>query len=431
MSKSPVTRSAQEAMEAIRSGQRIFVHGSACTPHILLEALAARASELKEVRWCAISTQGDMPLVRPEVCASFPIDALFVSTNIRQALNQGHGSYIPIFLSEIGQLFRSGRLPLDHALIQVSPPDAHGYCSLGPSVDVARAALESAAKVTALVNPHMPRTWGDGIVHVSAIDQMVWGEQELPTLDYSARAEARDTQLAEHVAGLIPDGATLQLGIGCIPNAVCLALRHHKDLGIHTEMMSDGLLPLIASGVVSNANKRKHPGKSVAAFAMGTRKLYDFLDDNPGVALLEASYVNDTGVIRQNPKVAAVNSAMALDLMGQAAAEALGPNQYSGVGGQMDFLRGASLSHEGKPILAMRSTTTDGRSKISVCLPQGSPVTTTRAHMHYVVTEFGTVDLFGLSVEERAQALIGLAHPNHRDALANDWERWMRTGKAD
>ena len=429
MPKSPITCTALEAMEAIRSGDRIFVHGSACTPHILLEALAARASELKEVRWCAISTQGSMPLVRPEVRASFPIDALFVSANIRQALNQGQGSYIPIFLSEIGQLFRSGRLPLDHALIQVSPPDAHGYCSLGPSVDVARAALESAGKVTALVNPRMPRVWGDGIVHVSALDQMVWGEQELPTLDYSERAEARDTQLAEHVAALIPDGATLQLGIGCIPNAVCLALRHHKDLGIHTEMMSDGLLPLIASGVVSNANKRKHPGKSVAAFAMGTRKLYDFLDNNPGVALLEASYVNDTGVIRQNPKVAAVNSAMAVDLMGQAAAEALGPNQYSGVGGQMDFLRGASLSHEGKPILALRSTTGEGRSKITVCLPQGTPVTTTRAHMHYVVTEYGAVDLFGRSVQERAQALIGIAHPEHRDSLANDWERWMRTGK--
>ncbi|MCC5926453.1 MAG: acetyl-CoA hydrolase/transferase family protein [Bacteroidetes bacterium] len=420
--------SAEEAVKTIQSNQRVFLHGSASTPVYLMNALAQRADELRNVELVNITTMGESELFKPEYEKSFFFNALFVSANLRGIIREGRGDYVPVFLSEISRLFERGYLPLDAAFLQVSPPDAHGYCSLGTSVDVARSAVRSAAYVVAQVNKFIPRTHGDGIVHISEIDALVAYDSPLPELNYGESLSDADMRIGKYIAGIIDDGATLQMGIGSIPDAVLRCLDNHRDLGVHTEMFSEGLIPLIESGVVNNRNKRKHPGKVVTSFATGTRKLYDFVNDNPLFAFLEAAYVNDTAVIRQHPKVTAINSAIEIDITGQVCADSIGTMHFSGVGGQMDFIRGASLSDGGKPIIALQSTTPRGVSKITPFLKKGAGVVTTRAHVQYVVTEYGVVNLYGKSLLQRARLLRDIAHPDHREALDRAiFERWKRT----
>ncbi len=407
----------EAALAPIGSGNRIFVQGSAATPLVLLEGLVARHQELKKVELLSISTFGSLKIAEPVYRDSFFFNTLFVSANLRQAVNEGRGDYIPIFLSEIHRLFESGLLPLDVAFIHVSPPDAHGYCSLGTSVDVSRAAVTAAKYVVAQVNPQMPRTHGDGMVHVREIHALVACDVPLPEVAYGEKMGPNERRIGELCAELTPDRATLQMGIGAIPDAFLSCLHNHKDLGVHTEMFSDGLLPLLELGVVTNQFKKKHRGKVVSAFAAGSRKLYDYIHDNPQFNFLAASYVNDSSIIRQNKNVVAVNSAIEIDLYGQVCADSIGPYQYSGVGGQMDFIRGASLSEGGVPIIALCSATKRGASKIVPQLQPGSAVVTTRAHVHYVVTEYGVAHLYGKNLRQRAEALRNIAHPDHREAL--------------
>ncbi|MBK7754234.1 MAG: acetyl-CoA hydrolase/transferase family protein [Flavobacteriales bacterium] len=408
---------AAEAVAAITAGQRVFLHGSAATPRVLVNALLARAGELRDVELVSISTLGALDLDRPDVQRAFFINSLFVSQNVREVVNGPGGDYVPVFLSEIPRLFDRKVLPLDVALVHLSPPDRHGFCSLGVSVDVARAAVRNARVVIAQINARMPRTHGEGQVHIDRLNAFVEVDEPLPEVDYAGRIGEREHRIGAHCAGLIEDGATLQLGIGAIPDAVLGALHGHKDLGVHTEMCSNGIVDLIERGVITNRLKRKHPGRVVTSFAIGTRKLYDHIDDNPQFAFLDAQYVNDGHVIRSNPKATAINSAIEIDLTGQVCSDSIGSYQYSGVGGQMDFMRGAALSEGGKPIIAMASTTGDGASKIVPFLRQGAGVVTTRAHVHYVVTEFGVAYLYGRNLRQRAEALTAIAHPHHREAL--------------
>lgn len=409
--------SAADAVKVINSGDRVFIHGIAAAPARLIEAMTLRSDELRGVEIVHLHTEGPAPYADSQYADSFRVNAFFVGSNVRQAIREGRGDYVPIFLSEIPALFRRNVLGLDVALIHVSPPDRHGFCSLGVSVDITRAAIESAKHVIAQVNPHMPRTLGDSLVRVSDIDTFVEVDEPLPEAPIPAVTDV-DREIGRHVAGLIEDGATLQMGIGAIPNAVLAALTSHRDLGIHTEMFADGLIDLVDSGVVNGIRKAKHPGKIVAGFVMGTQRLYDFVDDNPQVLMLDIAYVNDTAVIRRNPKVTAINSAVEVDLTGQICADSIGIIQYSGVGGQMDFIRGASLSEGGKPIIALPSTTSRGESKIAAFLKEGAGVVTTRAHVHYIVTEHGVAYLYGKNLRQRADELIRIAHPDHRETLS-------------
>lgn len=408
---------AQQALSLVKPGDRVFVHGSAATPLTLLQALFGRASELRDVELISISTLGDIGMDKPGVQEAFFINSLFVSANVRQVVNTAHGDYVPVFLSEIPRLFDRGIMPIDVALVHVSPPDRHGLCSLGVSVDVARAAVRNARTIIAQVNPNMPRTHGEGHIHRSRFAAMVEVDDALPEVDYSTRIGDCERAIAMRCAELIEDGSTLQMGIGAIPDAILGALSGHKDLGIHTEMCSNGIMPLLEQGVITNRFKKKHPGRVVTSFALGTRQLYDLFHDNPEFAFLDAQYVNDGKVIRDNPKVVAINSAIEMDLTGQVCADSIGTWQYSGVGGQMDFMRGAALSPGGKPIIAMASTTGKGVSKIVPYLKEGAGVVTTRAHMHWVVSEYGTAYLYGKNLRQRAEALIAIAHPDHREAL--------------
>ncbi|KIC95132.1 acetyl-CoA hydrolase/transferase family protein [Flavihumibacter solisilvae] len=417
MTREPNYISAAEAVKVISSNNRVFIHGSASTPVSLVEALHSRHKELEKVEMVSITNIGDLDFDNPEYKKSFFFNSLFVSANTRSVSNSVDGDYVPIFLSEIPRLFRNNILPIDVALIQVSPPDMHGYCSLGTSVDIARAAVDTAKVVIAMVNPRMPRTHGDGFLHVNRISSMVWEERELPEVDYSAKVNDAVRQIGKNVASLIEDGATLQMGIGSIPDQVLQNLHGHKDLGIHTEMLSDGVLPLLENGVINNRKKKLNVGRSVTGFMLGTRKLYDFVHDNPTVRVMDISYVNDTSIIRQNPKATAINSAIEIDITGQVCADSMGTYQYSGIGGQMDFIRGASLSAGGKPIIALQSVTSKGHTRIVPFLKQGAGVVTTRGHVHWVVTEFGLVNLFGMNLKQRGRALISIAHPDHRESL--------------
>ncbi len=419
-------QSAETAVGAVKSGDRVFIQGGAATPAALIQALLQRKSELNNVELVSITTLGD-DLFSPEsVGDSFFINSLFVSKNVRKVINTEHGEYVPVFLSEIPLLFRNSILPVDVALIHVSPPDQHGYCSLGTSVDIVRSALQNARHIIAQVNSKMPRTHGDGIIHVSEIHTMVEIDMPLPEVNYSVKTDETSLQIGKHIAGLIDDGATLQMGIGAIPDAVLTCLTHHKDLGIHTEMFSDGVVPLVHSGVITNRYKENHRGKIVTSFVVGTKQVYDFVHDNPLVSFLDIDYVNDTHVIRKNPKMVAINSAIEIDITGQVCSDSIGTYQYSGVGGQMDFMRGAALSPGGKPIIALKSSTKEGFSKIVPFLKKGAGIVTTRAHVHYVVTEYGVVNLFGKNLQQRAKALRDIAHPDHREDI--DREIFQRFG---
>lgn len=408
--------SASEAVKIIKSGDRVFIHGVAAAPQTLIRAMTDRADEIKDVEIVHLHTEGSAPYADPEYFDSFRVNAFFVGSNVRRAVNDGRADYIPVFLSEIPALFRKRVLPLNIALINVSPPDRHGFCSLGVSVDIARAAVECADHVIAQINPQMPRTLGDSLVPYADLDSVV--EVDEPLLEAIPPVLTDiDRAIGRNIANMIEDGATLQMGIGSIPNAVLASLGDHQRLGIHTEMFSDGLIDLVESGVVTGEEKRNHPGKVVAGFVMGTRRVYDFIDDNPQVLMLDITYVNDTAVIRRNPKATAINSAIEVDLTGQVCADSIGTRQYSGVGGQMDFIRGASLSEGGKPIIAFPSTTNRGESKIVAFLKEGAGVVSTRAHVHYIVTEYGIANLYGKNLRQRASELIKIAHPDHRETL--------------
>ena len=411
--------SAAEAVSHVRSGDRIFFQGAAMTPNVLIEALVERYNELKEVEIFQIHTEGRARYTKEPYRKAFYVNSCFAAGNVRDTINSEYGAYIPIFLSEIHLLFRKNILPLDVAFIQVSPPDKHGYCSLGVSVDITLPAIQTAKKVIAQINPQVPRTHGDGIIHVSRIFAATEVNTPIHSHDPEAPSEI-EKQIGKHVAELIEDGATLQMGIGGIPNVVLNNLMNHKRLGIHTEMFSDGILPLIEKGIITGEEKEVKTGKIVTCFALGSQKLYDFIDDNPVVHFKEAAYTNDTAVIRKNPKVTAINSAIEIDLTGQVCADTIGNYQYSGVGGQMDFIRGASLSEGGKAIIAMPSVTNKGLSKIVPYLREGAGVTTTRAHVHYIATEYGVVNLYGKNLKQRAKALISIAHPNHREMLEKE-----------
>jgi acyl-CoA hydrolase len=413
--------SAEEAVKKIKSGDRVFLHGSAATPVHLIKALQQRHAELKNVELVSITTLGDVDFDDVVYQQSFFFNSLFVSANNRKVVNSDHGDYVPVFLSQIPQLFKEDFLPIDVAMIQVSAPDMHGFCTLGTSVDIALAAVQTARYIIAQVNPRMPRTHGDGFINIKKIDALVFHEAELPEVDYSAKTNNSITTIGENVASLIEDGATLQLGIGSIPDQVLKNLIHHKNLGIHTEMLSDGVIPLIQNGVINNSRKKLNKGRSVTGFMAGTRKLYDFVNDNPEIRVMDISYVNDTSVIRQNPRVTAINSAIEIDLTGQVCADSIGTYQFSGIGGQMDFMRGASLSKGGKPIIAMPSTTSKGLSRIVPFLKEGAGVVTTRGHVHWVITEYGIVNLFGKSLKQRAKSLISIADPDHREPLSESF----------
>lgn len=409
-----------EAVRCISSGQRVFVHGGAATPVTLLNALYSRRAELENVELIHIHLEGSVPHTSNEFKKSFKVTNLFIGSNVRDTLDYESNDYLPCFLSEMPQLFRLKKRPIDVALIHVSPPDSHGYCSLGTSVDIARAAVDSANTIIAQINPNMPRVHGDGFIHLSKIHSATSVNEPLAEIVISPAGEI-EKKIGVHVAALIEDGATLQIGIGKIPNAVLAALTQHKHLGVHTEVWSDPLLPLIEKGIVDNSRKSIHPGKTVSAFVVGTRKLYHYIHDNPSVVQLDIAYVNKPEIIARNDKVVAINSAVEIDLSGQVCADSIGYKMISGVGGQMDFMRGASLSKGGKAIIALASCTQQGESKIVAVLRKGAGVVTTRAHVHYVVTEYGTADLFGKTLRERAKALIQIAHPQAREQLEMQW----------
>lgn len=424
-----------EAVQVVESGNRVFVQGACSTPTPLLEALVARGDELRDVELTHMHTYGPTPYTDACWAGHFMLRALFVGENVRNAANVGRASYTPIFLSDIPALFQpGGSLPVDVALVQVTPPDAHGYCSLGPSVDVTRAAVDNARHVVALMNPAVPRTHGDSFVHISQIERAVrW---DAPIYEIERREpNAAQLQIGRHVAGLVEDGATLQLGIGAIPDAVLQALADRRDLGVHTEMFSDGVLDLVERGTITGARKPLDRGKIIASFVVGTRRLLDFIDDNPMVELHPTDYTNDTRIIRQFEHMVAVNSAIQVDLTGQICAESIGTRLYSGVGGQMDFLRGAALARRGRPIIALPATARaplhaeDDEafyplapvgglvSRIVPVLTPGAAVTTSRAHVHYVVTEYGVAALHGRDLAERSHALIAVAAPQFREPL--------------
>lgn len=411
--------SAQDALKFVNSGSHVFVQTAAATPQQLVKALAARAGELRHVKIHSIHTEGDVSYAHPDLSESFEIHSYFNGPNLRKLRGNVNPTYVPCFLSEIPALFYSGAVPLDVALIQVSKPDSHGMCSLGPSVDVSLSAVRTAKMVIAQVNPQMPRTFGDAQIEFSRIHYAVEVDEPL-YMKTPAKLGETELKIGKNIASLIEDGSTLQMGIGAIPDAALKALGSHKDLGIHTEMFSDCLVDLYETGAVTNKMKARLAGKIVSSFVIGSEKVYKFIDDNPLVMMMDTTFTNDTHIIRQNPKVVAINSAVEVDLTGQVCADSIGSRIYSGVGGQMDFMRGAALSKGGKPIIALPSTTSNGRSKITGFLQRGAGVTTTRAHVHYVVTEYGIAYLHGKTIAERCKALIDIAAPEFREALEKE-----------
>jgi acyl-CoA hydrolase len=416
--------SAEEAVKVVKSGDRVYVQAAAATPTVLTKALSARHAELRNVEICHLHTEGEAPYANPELAESFHVNSFFIGANVRHTLKAGNGSYTPVFLSELPHLFRKRVLELDVVFIQVSPPDKHGYCSLGVSVEAAVAAIENAKIVVAQVNKQMPRTFGDGILHVSEIDYLV--EVDVPLHAHEVKPfTPEEEKIGEYVASLIEDKSTLQMGIGSIPNAALSKLTHHKDLGLHTEMFSDGVIDLIEKDIINCNYKGTTRGRVLATFLMGSKRLYDFVDDNPFIELKESSAVNDTARIRRNPKMVAINSAIEVDLTGQVCADSIGSKMYSGVGGQMDFIRGASLSPGGKAIIALPSVTKRGESRIVPFLKQGAGVVTTRSHVQYIITEYGIADLYGKTLKQRAAALVNIAHPDHREAIDRSYYEFV------
>ena len=415
--------SPREAVALVRSGQQLFVQGGAATPSVLLNALVERAPELDDVRVLHFHTEGPAPHLAPEMAGHFRHKALFIGANARAAVNEGRAEYIPVFLSDVPDLFTSGTLPLDAVLINVTRPDPHGFCSLSTSVDATLAAVRAAKVVIAQLNDRVPRTLGDTFVHVSKIDFAT--EVSQPPYEYAEPSLGEvERRIGEHVAELVADGATLQLGIGAIPAATALALRDKRDLGVHTEMFTDPVVDLVEAGAITGARKEINRGKIVSAFVMGTARLYRFVNDNPMVELRPVDYTNDTAIIRRFTRMVSINSAIEVDLTGQVVADSIGPRFYSGVGGQMDFVRGASLATEGRAIIALPATAAQGTvSRITPFLKEGAGVVTTRAHARTVVTEFGVAELHGRSIAERARALIEIAHPDFRDELVHEAKR--------
>lgn len=412
------TVTAEEAVKVIKSGDRIHLSSVAVTPHALIRAMVERGrnKEFENVRIQHIHTEGPAPYAEAEFEGIFQLESFFVGANVRKATQAGYADYIPVFLSETQKLIRQGYLKVNVAMVQVSPPDKHGYVSLGTSVDATLAAIENADVVIAQVNKFVPRAWGDAMISIKEIDYFVEHDEQL-YIHNNAPLSETERAIGRNVAALVEDGACLQMGIGGIPNAVLAELGNHKDLGVHTEMFSDGILPLVEKGVVNGKRKQIDKGKMVASFLMGSQALYDFIDDNPEVAMMDVGHTNGIQVIRKNHKVTAINSALSVDITGQVCADSIGTTHYSGVGGQIDFIRGAGHSEGGKPIIAMPSVTSKGVSKISPTLMEGAGVVTTRSNMHWLVTEYGAINLYGKTLQDRARAIISVAHPDHREML--------------
>ncbi|WP_298895910.1 acetyl-CoA hydrolase/transferase C-terminal domain-containing protein [uncultured Psychroserpens sp.] len=419
---------AEEAVKVIKSNSRVYIQAAAAAPQTLIKAMTARYEELENVEICQLHTEGEAPYADPELSKSFHVNSFFIGKNVRHTLKAGNGSYTPVFLSELPLLFKRNIIDLDVALIHVSVPDRHGYCSLGVSVEATLAAIDNATYVIAQINTQMPRTHGAGIIHVSEVDYFVESDEPLPIHHMSEPSEI-ENRIGSYVANLIEDRSTLQMGIGSIPNAVLSRLTDHKDLGLHTEMFSDGVIDLILNDVINGNYKEINRGRALTTFLMGSKRLYDYVDDNPFVEMRASNYTNDVSIIKQNPKMVAINSAIEVDVTGQVCADSIGPNIYSGVGGQMDFIRGASLSEGGKAIIALPSVTKSGISRIVPSLKPGAGVVTTRSHVHYVVTEYGVANLYGKTIKERVKALVDIAHPDHREYIDKTYFELISGGK--
>lgn len=412
--------SAAEAVKAVKSGDRIFLTGNCSVPNEILSALVDRAHELKDVEICQALTIGSADYVSPDMEGHLRVNTMFISHNTREAVGAGRADFTPVLLSEFPLLFKNKILPVNVAFVHLSPPDPHGYCSFGVEVGLSKSPAESAEIIIAEVNEQMPRTLGDTFIHVSAIDYIVPVDYPLPELAMGEGKPSEEVEkIAAYIADLIPDEATMQMGIGAIPDAVLKHLFDKKDLGIHTELFSDGVIDLVEAGVLTNAKKTLHPGKIIAGFILGTKRLYEWVHNNPLIEFLRTEYVNDPFVISQNHRMVAVNSAIEVDLTGQICADSIGTKLYSGVGGQLDFVYGASRSKGGVPIIALPSTAKDF-SRIVPTLKLGAGVVTTRNHIHYVVTEYGVADLYGKTIRERAQQLINVAHPDFREELIKE-----------
>jgi 4-hydroxybutyrate CoA-transferase len=410
--------SAEEAVAHVLTGMRVFIHGAAATPTPLIDALAKR--DVENVTTYHLHLHGDIAICGEGLEQRFRPTSLFIGANLRSAVNEGRADFTPVFLSDIPHLFTTRRIPLDVALLQLSPPDKHGYCTLGTSADAAVAASRSARILIAEINDQMPRTHGNTLVHIDALTAFLHTNRPLPEHPPGVPSEA-ESAIGSHIASLIPDGATLQMGIGAIPDAVLSRLFDKRDLGVHTEMFSDRVIDLVEAGIITNRRKKVHPGRITTSFVNGSRRLYDFVDDNPFVEFYSADHTNDTAVIRKNDNVVAINSALEVDLSGQVVADSIGFRMYSGIGGQMDFMRGAALSPGGVPVIALPSTASGGKlSRIVMSVKPGAGVVTTRGHVHWIVTEYGAVDLWGKSLRERAEALISIAHPDFRAELRSE-----------
>jgi acetyl-CoA hydrolase len=410
---------ADQAVQAVKSGNRVFLTGNCSVPKKILGALVDRAHELEDVEINQALTIGSADYVSPEMEGHLRVNTMFISHNTREAVQQGRADFTPVLLSEFPLLFKENHLPVDAAFVHLSPPDEHGYCSFGVEVGLSKSPAESAEIIIAEVNEKMPRTLGDSFIHVNALDYIVPVSYDLPELPMGGGTSEIVQTIAGHIAELIPDRATMQMGIGAIPDAVLEFLYDKKDLGIHTELFSDGVIDLVEAGVITNAEKTIHPGKIIAGFILGTERLYKWVHNNPLIEFLRTEYVNDPFVIAQNDRMVAVNSAIEVDLTGQVCADSIGTRLYSGVGGQLDFIYGASLSKGGVPIIALPSRAKEF-SRIVTTLKEGAGVITTRNHVHYVVTEYGVADLYGKTIRERAQSLINIAHPEFRDRLTRE-----------
>nr|MBN1228423.1 acetyl-CoA hydrolase/transferase family protein [Anaerolineae bacterium] len=408
--------SSDDAVQAIKSGDRVFLTGNCSVPQVVMKSLVQYARDLQDVEIAQVLTVGEAEYARPEMEGHLRVNTMFVSADVRQAVHEGRADFSPVFLSEIPRLYRT-RLPIDVALIHVSPPDEHGFCSYGVEVGVTKTAADVANTVIAEINPRMPRTLGDSFIHISKIDHIVEVDYQLPEFQMGEPSPIQE-KIGKFIAAMIEDGSTIQTGIGGIPDAVLKYLGDKKNLGIHTELFSDGIIDLVNRGIINNEAKTLHPGKIIAGFMLGTQMLYDFVHDNPLVELHPTEYVNDPFLIAQNDKMISINSALEIDLTGQVCSDSIGPKFYSGVGGQVDFVRGAARSKGGKPIIALPSTTkNDTISRIVWQLQPGAGVVTTRNDVHYVATEYGVADLYGKTIRERARQLIDIAHPNFREEL--------------